>query len=102
MTLAIEGCFLRIDSTGNILRNNTVHILPEFPGIGMGGERVQVCHHKITGVIFLELYIIAHGTKIISQVKEPCRADPTHNDCFLVAHGAKIMNGGRLKEGLRR
>jgi hypothetical protein len=59
---------------------------------------MEVCHHKIAGILLLQFYIVAHGTKIVSQVQEACRPDPAHNDRITVFHPAKIIN---VKEGMK-
>jgi hypothetical protein len=65
----------------------------------MRGQGMEICHHKITGIFFLQLYIIAHGAKIVAKVEEPRGPDSTHNDCVPVFHRAKIIN---VKEAMKQ
>jgi hypothetical protein len=54
----------------------------------MGGEAMPVGHEKITGICILHTHIVAHGAKIIAQVKKTGGPDTTQYNLFF--HAAKI------------
>lgn len=55
--------------------------------IRMSGQGMKICHHEITGEIFLHPHVIPDGPEIIPQMKETRGPYPAHDNCIF--HGGK-------------
>jgi hypothetical protein len=51
---------------------------------------MEICHHKKTGVGFLQTDIVAHGPKIVAQMQVSGWSDTAHDYSSLTHDGANI------------
>lgn len=98
MALAIKGRFIGIQSTGNVLCQHALHIRFQFFCIRMRGQRMQIGHHKITGVFILHTHEVAQGTKVVAQVQKSGRPDTAHHYLILLCHRAAKITINRESE----
>jgi aspartyl-tRNA(Asn)/glutamyl-tRNA(Gln) amidotransferase subunit C len=83
MALAIKGHFIGIYATGNVFCQYPPDIAFEFLRIGVGSERMEVSHHKITLILLLHPHIVAQRPEIVPQMEIPRRPDAAHDNLFI-------------------